>query len=239
METVQETLEQSLSQIAATPIRVSCAGRTDTGVHACYQVVHLDCPVSRPARAWLMGANTLLPDDVAVQWVRGVPPTFHARFAALARRYRYLVRQQGARPGVGRGSCCWHHTALDGELMHVEAQCLLGEQDFSAFRAAGCQSRTPMRRVEHISVTQTEQLLVIDIQANAFLHHMVRNIAGALLALGSGNKSRGWLAELLGGRDRRLAPATAPAAGLYLVDVIYPPEFGLPRPATGPWPLSM
>lgn len=239
MATVQETLEAALSQIADASLRVVCAGRTDTGVHASCQVVHFDSPVSRPPRAWTLGANALMPDDIAIVWASSVPERFHARFSAESRRYRYLILNRPTRPGLESDRCSWSAANLDCERMHEAAQCLLGEQDFSAFRAAGCQSRSPMRRIESVSVARHDDLVVIDIAANAFLHHMVRNIAGALLCVGCGKKPSQWLVELLASGDRQRGAATACAAGLYLVDVRYPQEFGLPRPKHGPWTLPL
>lgn len=233
-QTVQDTLEAGLAAIATTPVRVHCAGRTDAGVHGFGQVIHFDAPVARSPKAWVMGVNTALPASVRVHWARPVPPSFHARFSALSRRYRYLIANTPVRPALGAGQLGWQRRPLDHRLMHAEAQCLLGEQDFSAFRAASCQSRTPMRNVHQIAVSRRDELVIVDITANAFLHHMVRNIVGSLIAVGSGRKGPGWMAQLLAGRDRNAAADTAPAQGLYLVHVAYPDEFDLPQPAEGP-----
>lgn len=233
--TVQETLEAALSRVADHPVSTVCAGRTDAGVHASAQVVHFDTRAARPLRAWVMGVNSLLPADVAVQWAREVGPDFHARFSARYRRYRYLVLTRAQRSALAAGSACLERRPLDAPRMHEAAQCLLGERDFSAFRGAGCQSRTPMRRLDCVAVGRAGELLTIEVEANAFLLHMVRNIAGSLLAIGTGDRPPEWLAGVLESRDRTLAAATAPAQGLYLVDVGYDAQCGLPRPPAGPW----
>lgn len=235
--TVQGELEQALAAVANATVRVHCAGRTDTGVHGHCQIIHFDAPTERSPKAWVMGANASLPEDVRVHWAVPVSADFHARFSAVWRRYRYLIANTAVRPPLFNRQLSWHRYDLDARLMHSEAQSLLGEQDFSAFRAASCQSSTPMRNVQSISVARRGELVLIDIQANAFLHHMVRNIAGALMAVGSGRQSRGWVADVLQGRDRTRAAETAPPHGLYLVDVGYPAEFMLP--ATPPGPLLL
>ncbi|WP_222711504.1 tRNA pseudouridine(38-40) synthase TruA [Parahaliea aestuarii] len=234
VSTVQETLEAALSRVANAPVRVHCAGRTDTGVHGHNQIVHFDSPVSRSPKAWVLGGNANLPFDVRLHWAVPVAGEFHARFSATARRYRYIIANTPVRPAHLGGQVTWQRRPLDVGLMHSEAQCLLGEQDFSAFRAAACQSNSPFRNVHSVSVERRGALLVIDIRANAFLHHMVRNIAGSLMAVGSGRAPAGWLAQLLAGRDRTVAADTAPPDGLYLVDVSYPGHFGLPATPAGP-----
>ncbi len=203
-------------------------------MHATYQVVHFDCPVPRPARAWTQGANTLLPDDVSIAWARPVGENFHARHSARFRRYRYLILNRAVRPALGHDTLCWVAAPLDVQRMQAATAPLLGEQDFSAFRAAGCQSSTPMRFVDLFRVSRHGELVVVDLRANAFLHHMVRNLVGSLLPIGRGERAEDWLAELLQGRDRRRAAATAPASGLYLVDVGYDADEGFPRPSSGP-----
>jgi len=227
---VQDALEAALAAVAATPVRTHCAGRTDTGVHATGQWVHFDDPAGRSPRAWVLGSNAHLPDSVRVLHAQAVPAAFHARHSATARRYRYLVTDTAVAPALYRGLVTWRRGALDAARMHAAAQLLLGEQDFSSFRAAGCQSSTPWRRVDAIGVTRAGPLLCLDITANAFLHHMVRNIAGALLAIGAGEGDADWLARLIAVRDRRQAPATAPPDGLYLVAVTYPAQFALAAP---------
>ena len=238
VQTVQTTLEAALAVVAATPVRVHCAGRTDTGVHGFCQVVHFDAPVTRSAKAWVLGGNGNLPYDVRLHWAMAVPAEFHARFSAQARRYRYVIANTPVRPALLGGQVTWQRQPLDTQLMHREAQCLLGEQDFSAFRAAACQSTSPMRDVRAVTVSRAGDLVVIDITANAFVHHMVRNIAGSLMAVGSGRRPEGWLVQLLAGRDRTVAAETAAPHGLYLVDVEYAPAFGLPKTPHGPLLLS-
>jgi tRNA pseudouridine38-40 synthase len=234
LPTVQETLESALSQIASAPITTVCAGRTDTGVHGSHQVVHFDTPVARPEKAWVFGANTALPQGVAVKWAKPVSSDFHARFSATARRYRYIIHNYPTRSAHLVSLTTFFPHALDAELMHREAQCLLGEQDFSSFRGAGCQSNTPMRNVHHVTVSRRGDFVIVDIQANAFLLHMVRNIVGTLIAVGSRRQPPGWTAEVFAAKDRTLAAPTAPPQGLYLVDVHYPAEFELPAAALGP-----
>lgn len=232
--TVQDEVERALSEIASVPLRVHCAGRTDTGVHAFSQIIHFDSPVARSCKAWVLGGNATLPRDIRIHWAVPVAEDFHARFAALARRYRYIIANTPVPSAQLHGQVTWHRRQLDAEAMHAAAQVLMGERDFSAFRAASCQSRTPMRNVQFIEVKRRGELVVLDIVANAFLHHMVRNIAGALLAVGDQRKPEGWIAGLLAGRDRTLAAETAPPDGLYLVDVEYPALFALPRTPYGP-----
>lgn len=234
MPSVQDVLERALSKVADQPITVQCAGRTDSGVHAAHQVVHFDSPVPRPEAAWVMGTNSGLPDDIAVHWVCPVDQKFNARFSATARRYRYVFLSAPVRPAIARNAVTWIPEVLDAVAMHEAAQSLLGEQDFSAFRAAGCQSRTPMRNVHHARVVQYGAYTVLDIQANAFLHHMVRNIAGSLRKVGNGQEQPDWIGRLLAGRDRCAAAATASPSGLYLIDVIYPALFQLPETVPGP-----
>ena len=232
--TVQQELEAALSSVASMPVRVHCAGRTDTGVHGHCQIVHFEAPVQRAPKAWVLGANASMAPDVRLHWAVPVPQEFHARFSALSRRYRYLIANTPVRPAMLGGQVTWHRFPLDEKRMDKAAQALLGEQDFSAFRAAACQSTTPMRNVEAVSVMRRGDLLVVDIQANAFLHHMVRNIVGSLMAVGSGRQRQEWIGELLAAGDRTRAADTAPPHGLYLVDVIYPGKYGLPPTPFGP-----
>ena len=235
---MQAELERALSNIANTPVRVHCAGRTDTGVHASSQVVHFDAPVERGLKAWVLGVNTHLPDDIRVLWARAVEPEFHARFSAQSRRYRYIICNTRVRPAIQYGLVSWQRRQLDAPLMHSAAQSLLGERDFSSFRAASCQSVSPMRNVHFVEVSRRGQLVIIDIQANAFLHHMVRNIAGSLMAVGTESKSEAWIGQLMEVRDRTQAADTASPHGLYLVAVDYPPIYDLPILPLGPLMLS-
>lgn len=234
VRSVQERLEKALSQIAAEPISVFCAGRTDAGVHATGQVIHFETQARRQDAAWTLGANASLPGDIAVRWMKPVPDAFHARFSATARRYRYVIYNHRLRPAVLKQGVTHYYAPLDAERMHRAAQCLLGENDFTSFRAVHCQSRTPWRNLMHITVTRYGNYIVVDIKANAFVHHMVRNIVGSLMEVGCGNQPEAWIAQLLAAKDRTLAGATAKAEGLYLVCVDYPEQFALPHPPMGP-----
>lgn len=234
VRTVQGELERALGEVAGRPVRVHCAGRTDTGVHGYCQVVHFDTPAARSPKAWVLGANANLPLDVRVHWAVAVDRDFHARFSALSRRYRYLVANTPIRSALLLDRVCWHRRPLDAGAMDAAGQLLLGERDFSAFRAASCQSVSPMRNVQSLAVRRCGDLVAIDIQANAFLHHMVRNIAGSLLAVGDGRRDAAWLADVLAGGDRTRAADTAPAAGLYFVGVEYPSRYAFPATGEGP-----
>ena len=229
LRTVQGLAEQALTRIAAEPISLTCAGRTDAGVHALGQVAHFDTTARRSCRSWMLGANSELPEDISVRWAQEVPEHFHARYSAHTRTYRYLVLNSSARPALQRARAAWVHRALDAAAMAQAARHLEGEHDFSALRAAECQAKSPVRRLERLQVSRTGELIVIEATANAFLHHMVRNIAGLLLAIGRGDAAPDWAREVLQGRDRTRAPATAPAHGLYLLQVRYPQAFGLPQ----------
>ncbi len=226
--TVQEILEKALSKVAAEPVSLHCAGRTDASVHASGQVVHFDTRVERPLIAWVMGTNANLPGDISVTWAQPMPAHFHARFSAVARRYRYVIYNDPVRPAHLAEEITWNHRPLDVARMREAAQALVGTHDFTSFRALKCQAKSPVKTLHHLRVIEQGRFIVLDIRANAFLHHMVRNIAGLLMHIGHGEADPGFAAEVLAGRDRRRAPATAPAGGLYLWRVHYPPVFGLP-----------
>lgn len=226
--TVQENLENAIANVANEPVSLICAGRTDSGVHGTGQVIHFDSFAKRSEYSWQMGTNRHLPRDIRVHWVREVDDEFHARFSAGYRRYHYVIEDDSIGNAIFTGLVTPYRYALNVEKMHVAAQCLLGEQDFSSFRAAQCQSNTPFRYIEFIDVRRSGRFIIVDIQANAFLYHMVRNIVGALLVIGKGNRRVEWLAEILAAQDRRQAPATAPADGLYLVEVGYDAVYQLP-----------
>ena len=226
--TIQQVIEEALSRVADETVTVLASGRTDAGVHATGQVVSFTTIARRSDDNWLRGANSLLPRGVRVRWVEPVDAEFHARFSAVARRYMYVLLTSAESPAILASQVTWHRGSLDDESMHRAAQVLEGEHDFSSFRAAGCQSRTARRLIHDVAVRRFEDLVVVDITANAFLLHMVRNIVGALLCVGSGEREAAWMARLLDLRDRRQAPKTAPASGLYLVDVGYPEDYLLP-----------
>lgn len=234
LHTVQQKLEYALSRVADRDVSVICAGRTDTGVHATNQIVHFDCESERTIRAWIHGANSFLPKDICVKWGREMSDDFHARYSALSRHYRYVIYNSSVRPALLRSNVTWQYRPLDHRLMHEAGQSLLGEQDFTSFRSLECQSKTPMRNIHSLEVVRSGDLITIDIRANAFLHHMVRNIAGVLIAVGSARRSVSWVNEVLIAKDRKLGAETAPPYGLYLVGVDYPPEFHVPQTVTGP-----
>lgn len=232
VRTVQDCVEHALSRVADHPVRVVTAGRTDTGVHATGQVVHFDTASQRSGYSWMRGANSHLPHDVRVLWTRRVPDGFHARFSARERAYRYVLYCSPSRPAILGDLCTWVHYDLDVHPMREAAKSLLGEHDFSSFRAAGCQARTPYRTVREVVLAQAGPWLWLDVAADAFLQHMVRNIVGTLAVVGRGERSPGWVTEVLDGADRTRAGATAPPEGLYLSEVRYPDEFNIPFPAS-------
>jgi tRNA pseudouridine38-40 synthase len=230
--TLQATLEQALSTVADAPVATVCAGRTDAGVHASCQVVHFDSDAIRDPRSWVLGTTSRLPEAVCVRWCVPVAEDFHARFAARARRYRYRILNRAVRPALGRQYLSWIRRPLDAQAMHEASQALRGEHDFSAFRTVHCQAPHARRDLQAISVTRDGDEIVIDVQANAFLHHMVRNIVGSLLEIGAGEQPGSWIAELLAGRDRTVAGPTAPSAGLVFRGPLYPAYWKLPDEVT-------
>jgi tRNA pseudouridine38-40 synthase len=235
---VQAAIEEALGFVAGHSVDLHCAGRTDAGVHATGQVIHFDTTAVRTERNWLLGANAHLPGSISLLWARAVPHSFHARFSAQARRYRYIIANQAVRPAIQAGGLAWWRYPLDARKMHEAAQFLLGRHDFSSLRAAACQARSSVKTIHSISVSRQGRHVVLDIHANAFLHHMVRNIAGVLIPIGQGKRDAEWVREVMEARDRRASGITAPAGGLYLVGVDYDPAFGLPQAGRQPvWPI--
>jgi tRNA pseudouridine38-40 synthase len=226
--TVQDHLERALAGIATHPVRTIAAGRTDAGVHALGQVAHFETEAERPVQAWVRGANSALPDAVAVQWAQPVPDTFHARYSATARTYRYILFCHPVRPAVLAQRVGWFHLPLALEPMQAAGRLLLGEHDFSAFRSSECQAKSPVRNLRKLSVAQRGPYFIYELTADAFLHHMVRNVVGCLVHVGKGARPPEWIAEVLAARERRLAAPTFPPDGLYLAEVRYGPEWSLP-----------
>ena len=231
--TVQDALEGALAQIAGHPVRAQCAGRTDTGVHALAQVAHFDTEVDRPDNAWVKGVNAHLPRAVSMRWAKRVPDDFHARFSATVRRYEYVLVNRPTRLGVWDGRAGWFHLALDEARMREAAALLVGEHDFSAFRSAECQAASPVRTLRRLEIRRDGEVLRFSLEANAFLHHMVRNIVGALVYVGKGKYPPAWMAEVLAGRDRAKAAPTFGPQGLYLAGIAYDARWNLPGFATG------
>jgi len=232
LRTVQNCLEDALSKIADEPIKLFCAGRTDSGVHATAQVSHFDTQAIRSEQAWVVGTNTHLPPSITVCWAQAISDEFHARFSATSRRYRYIIFNSRVRPAILSSRVTWQYRPLQVELMQLGANYLLGEHDFSSFRSTRCEAKSPIRHISLLNITRLDDFIFIDIQANAFLHHMVRNIAGVLMKVGSGQEEPAWVASVLERRDRRAASDTAPAAGLYLTQVGYPEPYLFPKPRT-------
>lgn len=226
--TVQGHLEEALAKIANEPIFLTCAGRTDAGVHALGQVVHFDTRAKRHIDAWIWGVNAHLPPSIIVSWAKHVDFSFHARFKATARRYRYVIYNHPIRPAVLSGRVTWHYYHLDIDRMREAGAYLIGEQDFSSFRSSQCNSKTPMRNVTEFTIARNGDFIIIEIEANAFLHHMVRNIVGSLMKVGSGLKEPIWLKEVLAAKSRQAAAETAHADGLYLIRVTYPEPYIFP-----------
>ncbi|MBB1519413.1 tRNA pseudouridine(38-40) synthase TruA [Aquipseudomonas guryensis] len=236
---IQESLEKALSKVAGgAPVTLSCAGRTDALVHASGQVVHFDTSVERTMHSWTMGANLNLPADISVTWAKAMPREFDARFSAMARRYRYVIYNDQIRPAHMAEEVTWNHRPLDIERMRAAARYLVGTHDFSAFRARQCQAKSPIKTVHHLELLEHGRFIVLDIRANAFLHHMVRNFAGVLMTIGAGERPVEWVEEVLESRVRRTGGVTAHPYGLYLVQVEYPAEFELPQRYLGPHFLS-
>lgn len=227
--TLQAALEAALGEVADAPVDTLCSGRTDAGVHARAQVVHFDPPAERSLRGWQLGCNRLLPASMAVTWIGAVAPDFHARFSARRRRYRYEILNRAVRPALQAAYLSWERRPLDAGAMQRAAQVLVGEHDFSAFRALACNARHARRRVHEVSVRRDGERVVVEIEANAFLHHMVRNLVGSLLPIGRGEQPEAWLGELLAAGRRDLAGPTAPAAGLTFLGPRYPRVLGLPE----------
>lgn len=226
--TIQETLEKALMQVANEPIYLFCAGRTDSNVHATGQVVHFDTKAKRHIDAWIWGTNSHLPPSISVRWARQVDFHFHARFTATARRYSYVIFNHPIRPAILSTRATWHYYPLDIERMREAGQYLIGEQDFSSFRSSQCNSNSPMRNVHEFKIDRYDDFVVFEIEANAFLHHMVRNIAGTLMKIGGGFKEPKWMQEVLLAKSRRAAAETALPDGLYLTSVTYPQPYNFP-----------
>jgi tRNA pseudouridine38-40 synthase len=233
---VQDAVDGALSRIASQPVRSQCAGRTDAGVHALGQVIHFDTDARRPLTAWVRGVNTLLPKSIAVQWASAVRADFHARKSATGRAYTYLLMTRPERLGLQHARIGWHHRSLEIEPMRTAAQALLGTHDFSAFRAAECQAASPVKELRRADIRRFGELVVFEFAADAFLHHMVRNIVGCLVKIGDGARAPAWMKQVLDSRDRMQAAPTFAPEGLYLAAVEYDPAWGLPAPrAHLPW----
>lgn len=229
VRTVQGAVESALSKVANAPVRVVVAGRTDAGVHASWQVLHFDTTANRKSYEWLRGANSSLPGDVALLWVDEVDPSFHARFSASGRRYQYVILNRRVRPTYLRQRVAWEYRPLDISTMQRGARHLVGTHDFSSFRAVQCQAKDPVRELRALKISRRGEFVLIDVYADAFLHHMVRNIAGVLVSIGAGERNARWAREVLQARDRSAGGVTAVADGLYLVGVEYPHRYGLPE----------
>lgn len=231
-DTIQAAVEKAVSFVADAPVEVVCSGRTDARVSARCQVVHFDSDAPRDARAWVLGTNTRLPDSIRALWLQPVSDDFHARYSARARRYRYSLLIRAVKPAIGRQFLSWSREDLDVTRMHDAAQKILGEQDFSAFRTVQCQAKHPNRNLHRLDVSREGDTIYFDVQANAFLHHMVRNLVGSLMLIGKGEQPVDWMKTLLDGKDRTVAGPTAPAEGLMFLGALYPPEWGLPDAVT-------
>jgi tRNA pseudouridine38-40 synthase len=227
--TVQDSIQRAISQIAGEPVSIIAAGRTDTGVHALEQVIHFDTKVERPLSAWVRGVNAMLPPSIAILWAHIVPEEFHARFSAQARSYQYVLINRPARSAVHHGKVGWFHAPLDLPAMRAAAQHLLGEHDFTSFRAAECQAKSPVKILAQLDISQQGDTIIFDLSANAFLHHMVRNIVGCLVYVGKGKHPPEWMKEVLDARQRKIAAPTFAPDGLYLRHITYDAKWGLPQ----------
>lgn len=225
---VQEHLESALSIVADHEVHVLCAGRTDTGVHALQQVAHFETVAQRDMRSWVLGGNVHLPDDISILWAQQVDEDFHARYSATSRTYRYIILNRAARPGLLHRRVTWECRHLDVDLMRRASVCLLGEHDFTSYRSIDCQAGKPMRNIKRLEIRRQDDFIIMEIEANAFLQHMVRNIAGVLMAIGMGEAPPEWSRQVLEARDRTQGGVTAPADGLYLVHAAYPQKYGIP-----------
>ena len=234
LPTVQSCVEKAVSLVANEKIEVVCAGRTDKSVHSSYQVIHFQTSAKRDVRAWVFGCNTNLPKDISVSWAGEVDEAFHARFSATSRRYNYVIYNHPIRPANFSTEITWCHHRLNVNEMHEAAQCLVGEHDFTSFRAVGCQAKSPFRRLEYVNVSRYGNVILLDIKGNAFLHHMVRNIAGVLMTIGAGKQKVNWCSEVLAAKDRTKASVTAAPYGLFLTQVDYPDKFKIPKTAGAP-----
>ena len=228
---VQQCVEEALSTVADQPVNVICAGRTDAGVHALNQVIHFDTSAVREMHSWVFGANSNLPPDVSLLWAKEVEDDFHARFSAVSRSYQYLILNRSSKPGLLQNLVSWETRELDVEAMNLAAADLLGKHDFTSYRAQACQAKTATREIQELRVERQQNYVIVSVRADAFLYHMVRNIAGVLIAIGSGKEKPAWALTVLQARDRSVAGVTAPAEGLYLTRVNYPDRFALPVPS--------
>jgi len=233
---IQEYIESALSNVADHDVHVHCAGRTDAGVHALQQVAHFETGAGRDMRSWVLGGNVHLPPDICILWAQPVDDDFHARFSATSRTYCYTILNRVARPGILSHRVTWVCRHIDENLMRRASACLLGEHDFTSYRSIECQAGTPMRNVKRLEIHRAGDFIMMEIEANAFLHHMVRNIAGVLMAIGMGKAPPDWSRQVLDARDRTQGGVTAPADGLYLLRAEYPEKYGLPVCADKLWP---
>jgi len=234
---VQQHVEKALSKVADKQVTVHCAGRTDTGVHALHQVIHFEVDIDRGSYSWVMGGNSNLPNDIGLLWAKVVDDSFHARFSATSRNYRYIIFNRQARPSINFGYVSWEYRKLDEGSMAEGAMHLVGKHDFSSFRAQACQSKTPVREVTQLQVQRIGEYIIIDITANAFLQHMVRNIVGVLIETGQGIREPSWVAEVLEARNRDVAGITARPDGLYLTEIDYPQRYAIPKRNKPAWPI--